>query len=80
MTFDPVPMNRVVIIHRVEISNMFNIGSQPTVMKSLVESANSGLESSDYNADYNADPAKVWVRAYSSPESADYTTDFMTVG
>ena len=36
---------------------MFNTGSQPTVMKSVVELANSGLESADYNADSNADSA-----------------------
>ena len=37
---------------------MFNIGSWPTVMKSVVESANSGLESANFNADSNADPEK----------------------
>ena len=42
---------------------MFNPGSRPTITKSVVESAESGLES----ADSNADPPKisVWVRAFS---------------
>ena len=45
---------------------MFIIGSQPTLRKSVVESANSGLESADSSADSKADPAKVsvWVRAF----------------
>ena len=39
---------------------MFNIGSQPAIMKSVLELADSGLESSDSSAD----PANVgiWVR------------------
>ena len=46
---------------------MFNTGSQQTVMKSGVESADSGLESANYSADSNANPAKVGacVRALS---------------
>ena len=45
---------------------MFNIGSWLTVMESVVESADSGLEAADYSADSNANPAKfdVWVRAF----------------
>ena len=38
---------------------MFDTGSRPTVMKSMVELADSGLESADFSADSNADPAKV---------------------
>ena len=53
---------------------MFNrsIGRQPTVMKSVVESADSRLESADYSADSNADPAKVgaWVRALKGKHAA----------
>ena len=45
----------------VQISNMFNMGSQPTGMKSVVESAESGLESADYSTDSNTDSAKVGV-------------------
>ena len=50
----------------VEISNMFNTGSPPTVMKLVVELADSGLLSADPSADSSADPAKVgvWVRAF----------------
>ena len=48
-----------------EILNKFNTGSRLTITKSVVESANSGLESADSNDVFNADPAKVgiWVRA-----------------
>ena len=42
-----------------EISNMFNTGSWPTIMKSVVNSADSGLEL----ADFNTNPAKVGVLA-----------------
>ena len=67
---------------------MFNtcIGRQPTVMKSVVESANSRLESADYSADSNADPAKVgaWVRALkgkrcAARESVLYSADSTTI-
>ena len=49
-----------------QILNMFNTGSWPTIMKSVVESADSGLESACSSADSFADPAKdgVWVRAF----------------
>ena len=45
---------------------MFKKGSQPTITKSMVESADSGLESAKSSADSNADPPKisVWVGAY----------------
>ena len=44
---------------------MFDMGCQPTIVKSMVESADSGLESADYSANSNAVPAKVvvWVWA-----------------
>ena len=44
---------------------MFNMGSQLTVMKSVVELADSGLELANYRADSKADPPKVglWVHA-----------------
>ena len=50
----------------VQILNMFNTGSQSTGMKSVVESADSGLESADYSADSKTDSSKVslWVRAF----------------
>ena len=44
-----------------EILNVFNIGSQLTITTSVVESANSGLESANFSADSNADPTKVGV-------------------
>ena len=49
-----------------EILNIFNRGSRPTVMKSVVESDDSGLESADHSTDSNTDPAKVgvWVWAF----------------
>ena len=49
-----------------EILNIFNIGSRLTVIESVVQSADSGLESADYNTDSNANPAKVsmWVWAF----------------
>ena len=37
----------------VEILNMFDIGSLPTNMKSVLESAHSGLESADSSTDSN---------------------------
>ena len=45
-----------------EVSNMLNTGSRPSVM---VESTDSGLELADYSANSKADPAKVvvWVCA-----------------
>ena len=44
---------------------MFNIGRWPTVMRLVVELADSGLELTESIPDSNADPAKVgvWVRA-----------------
>ena len=50
---------------------MFNTGSQPTVMKLVVESAHSGLEAADYSTDSNQAKVSVWVRAFST-ESARY--------
>ena len=46
---------------------MFNIGSQPTLMKSVVELGDSRLELADSSSNFNADPAKdgVWVQALS---------------
>ena len=42
-----------------QISNMFNIGSWLTIMKSVVaQSADSGLEPADSSAVSNANPAK----------------------
>ena len=45
------------------ILNMFNMDSQPTITESVVESANSAIESADSMADFTADPQKigVWV-------------------
>ena len=50
---------------QLEILNMFNTGSRPTIMKSVVESVYSRKESSDSIADSTADSGKVsvWVRA-----------------
>ena len=44
---------------------MLNIASQPTIMKSVFESTDSGLELADSSTDSDAHPAKVgmWVRA-----------------
>ena len=41
------------------------IGSRPVIMKSVVESGDSGLESADSSIDSNADLAKcgLWVMA-----------------
>ena len=39
-----------------QLLNMFNIGSGPTVLKWVVELAHSGLEL----AGSNANPAKIW--------------------
>ena len=52
-----------------QILNMFNTGSWPTGMESVVESANSGLESADSTADSAKNPLKIslWVRAFSLP-------------
>ena len=46
---------------------MFNTGSRPTITKSVVESADSGVESADSITDSAADPVKIglWVRALS---------------
>ena len=52
------------------ILNMFNIGSRwQTIMKSVLESSDLGLELSDSSANSNADPAKVgiWVWVFSFP-------------
>ena len=44
---------------------MFDTGSQPTLMKSVVELGDSRLELADSSSNFNADPAKdgVWVQA-----------------
>ena len=44
-----------------------NIGSRLTIMKSMVESSDTGLESANSRFDSNTDPAKVGVlvRAFS---------------
>ena len=44
-----------------KILNMFNIGSLPTLMKSVVESTDSGLELADSSADSNTNPGKTFV-------------------
>ena len=46
---------------------MFNTGTQTTITKSVVQSANSGLESAVSCADPHTDAAKVgvWERAFS---------------
>ena len=45
---------------------MFTTGSRPTITKSVVESADSGLESTNSTTDSAADPVKIslWVRAF----------------
>ena len=50
---------------------MFNTGSRPTITKSVIESADSGLESADSSPDCNTDLAKVgvWARAKARVES-----------
>ena len=47
----------------VEIFNMFDLCRRLTVMESVIESAKSGLDLADSNANSNTDPAKagVWV-------------------
>ena len=44
---------------------MFNTGSRPTITKSVVESADSGIESANSTADSAANPLKIglWVWA-----------------
>ena len=45
---------------------MFDMDSQPTIVKSVVESANSGIESADSTTDSAANPLRIglWVRAF----------------
>ena len=52
----------------VEILNMFNTGSRPTITKLVVGSADSGIESADSTADFAANPLKIglWVRVFSA--------------
>ena len=52
------------------ILDMFDICSRPTIMKSMVESADSGLELADSSVDSNVDLAKVCV--WYGPSSKDY--------
>ena len=46
---------------------MFNTGSRPSITKSVVESADSGIESANSTANSAANPLKisVWVWAFS---------------
>ena len=75
---DPYPLHRFAVSRQaiidrpesadwigVSILNVFIIGSQWTLIRSLVESADSGLELADSSANSSADPAKVdvWVWA-----------------
>ena len=50
----------------VDILNMCNTGSRPTITKSVVESADSGIESADSTTDSAANPLKIGllVRAF----------------
>ena len=54
---------------------MFNTGSWLTITKSVVEAADSGIESANSTADSAANPLKIglWVWAFSkvSPEKYD---------
>ena len=45
---------------------MFDMDSRPTIEKSVVESADSGIESADCTADYASNPLRIglWVRAF----------------
>ena len=43
----------------VEILNMFDMESRPTNVKSVVELADSGIESADYTADFAIIPLKI---------------------
>ena len=43
---------------------MFDIGRQRTVMKSMVDVADSGLELTNCSADSNDNPAKVGMRLW----------------
>ena len=49
----------------VEISNMFDMESWPTIVKSVVESADSGIESGNSTTDSATNPLRIglWVRA-----------------
>ena len=49
----------------VEILNIFDMESRPTIVKSVVESADSGIESADSTADSTTNPLRIglWVRA-----------------
>ena len=46
-----------------KILNMFDMDSRPTIVKSVVESANSGIETADSTADSAIIPLKIglWV-------------------
>ena len=50
---------------RVEILNMFNTGSWPVIIKSVVELTNCGIESADSTANSAANSPKIglWVWA-----------------
>ena len=48
----------------VEILNMLNTGSQLTIVKSVVESADSGIESADSIADSATNPLRKSVCGY----------------
>ena len=49
-----------------KILNMFDMDSRPTIVKLVVESADSGIESADSTADSASNPLKIglWVRAF----------------
>ena len=49
----------------VEILNMFDMESRPTIVKSVVESADSGIESADFTTDSATNPLRIgmWVQA-----------------
>ena len=50
----------------VEILNMFDMKSQPTIVKSMVELADSGIASADSTTDSATNPLRIglWVRAF----------------
>ena len=45
---------------------MFDMESRATIVKSVVESANSGIESANFTADFAINPLRIglWVRAF----------------
>ena len=55
------------------ILNMFDMDSRPTIVKSVVESADSRIESTDSTIDFAQTPLKIglWVRALTLWYSTD---------